>query len=394
MAEQAYRAMVPSLKEDEEGGREDAGKACEVPWQEMLFHGRPVPRLVCIQGERRGEDGAVPLYRHPVDEQPPVHDFSPSVAQIVQEARQTFGHPFNHALIQVYRSGQDSINQHADKTLDIVPGSPIVNVSLGSAREFLIRSKAKLKCGSGPEIKQRITLLHNSALAFGLETNRFCTHQIAPDKRPPGQRRPEETAWDGVRISLTLRVVGTFLRPQDGRIFGQGAKYKSAEDLDAALASGKNNAGQVTGIEEVERESARMMEAFRQENRDPNFDWAAFFGEGFDLIAPMVEGSAAATAATAAAKGDANGEAEANGEACVGGTSAAETSAAASIVTCVSTSTTVSASSPSLSASTSASAHVCTRSTPTAEPTDPAVASVVGPDPTCPTGGCSSAPPG
>ena len=89
MAEQAYRAMVPSLKEDEERSREDAGKACEVPWQEMLFHGRPVPRLVCIQGERRGEDGAVPLYRHPVDEQPPVHDFSLNIiiAKVVEKLK-------------------------------------------------------------------------------------------------------------------------------------------------------------------------------------------------------------------------------------------------------------------------------------------------------------------
>ncbi|CAE7244124.1 unnamed protein product [Symbiodinium sp. KB8] len=119
-------------------------------------------------------------------------------------------------------------------------------------------------------------LPHNSALSFGLETNRLCTHQILPDRRSDGQRRSDETAFGGVRVSLTLRVVGTFQRP-DGSIYGQGARQKSgattpqAREVDpAALAE----------------EGLRMAEAFRRENVDPFFDWAAHYGEGFDILSP------------------------------------------------------------------------------------------------------------
>jgi len=66
---------------------------------------------------------------------------------------------------------------------------------------------------------------HNSLLELGLETNRTFTHQITQDTRAAGQRRPDETAFNGARISITLRCVGTFLRhdPDGVRVYGQGA---------------------------------------------------------------------------------------------------------------------------------------------------------------------------
>lgn len=269
---------------------EDVGlhEECDVQWQEMHYYGQPVPRLVCVQGEHDVTDGAVPMYRHPVDTQLPVHEFSPAVLKIVGEARKAFGFPFNHALIQLYRSGQDSIAPHTDKTLDIAHDTPIVNISFGASRCFLIRSKAKLSCGTGKETNHNVTLPHNSALVFGLKSNRLFTHQIHADKRPNGQRRCDETGWDGVRISLTLRVVATFQR-LDGLLYGQGATLKTAAALDRALASGQIGAGTVSPEEKdiVESESTRMAEAFRQENTDPAFDWETNYGVGFDLLAPV-----------------------------------------------------------------------------------------------------------
>merc|ERR1712224_146187 len=150
--------------------------------------------------------------------------------------------PFNHALIQLYRSGDDNISMHTDKTLDIAHGTPIINVSFGASRLFIIRSKVKLSCGTGAETRHCVTLPHNSALAFGLESNRLFTHQIQPDKRPHGQRRSDETWWNGMRVSLTLRVVATFQRP-DGCLYGQGAKHKTMLAIKDALASGQARAG-------------------------------------------------------------------------------------------------------------------------------------------------------
>ncbi|OLP95171.1 hypothetical protein AK812_SmicGene22740 [Symbiodinium microadriaticum] len=96
-----------------------------------------------------------------------------------------------------------------------------------------------------------------------------------PTARGEAMKPPLEAS-----VSLTLRVVGTFQRP-DGSIYGQGARQKSgattpqAREVDpAALAE----------------EGLRMAEAFRRENVDPFFDWAAHYGEGdldgFDILSP------------------------------------------------------------------------------------------------------------
>ena len=42
------------------------------------------------------------------------------------------------------RSGADNIREHADKTLDLKPNAPIVNVSLGSERLMILRPKIKV----------------------------------------------------------------------------------------------------------------------------------------------------------------------------------------------------------------------------------------------------------
>eukprot|EP00439_Symbiodinium_sp_Y106_P008442 s1428_g1.t1 len=187
-------------KEQKLKARSDLRKAgCEVQagdeiqWQRMDYYGVP--------------DGSMPVYRHPVDEQPPIFEFTPTVQRVVSAARTAFKFPFNHALIQLYRSGDDSINVHSDKTLDIAHGTPIVNISFGASREFLIRSKEKVTCGTWAALRQSIVLTHNSALSFGLETNR---DQMARDAamKPP-------------------LVASVFQRP-DGSIYGQGARQKSA----------------------------------------------------------------------------------------------------------------------------------------------------------------------
>ncbi len=56
--------------------------------------------------------------------------------------------------------------------------------------------------------------------------------QIAPDRRAEGQRRSDETAFGGIRVSLTLRVVATFRC--DGGIYGQGARCKTRAQLNRA----------------------------------------------------------------------------------------------------------------------------------------------------------------
>ena len=86
----------------------------EVDWKTMLHRSGQVPRLVAVQGEV-GEFGDIPIYRHPADESPPLFPFTPTVQEIRRQVESRLKQTFNHALIQLYRDGEDNISEHSDK---------------------------------------------------------------------------------------------------------------------------------------------------------------------------------------------------------------------------------------------------------------------------------------
>jgi nicotinamidase-related amidase/alkylated DNA repair dioxygenase AlkB/glutathione S-transferase len=245
----------------------------EVRWQKMLHQQGEVPRLVCCQGAFE-EDGSMPVYRHPADQTLPLLHFSPKVQLIRKQAEKLVGHPLNHVLIQLYRSGNDFISEHSDKTLDIVKNSSIINISFGSQRTMRLRSK---KSQTTPEdtapqrSTQRVSLPHNSMFVLGLATNKKWLHGIQPDKRTVSERSPSELAYNGIRISLTFRHIGTFLDAKESLIWGQGASAKQQRDA----------ADVINGDEE---ETKRMITAFSRENHYPGFEWEEWYGEGFDVL--------------------------------------------------------------------------------------------------------------
>jgi nicotinamidase-related amidase/alkylated DNA repair dioxygenase AlkB len=269
------------------------GESREVRWQEMYHRSGKVPRLVAVQGEAR-PDGSIPIYRHPADESPPLLPFSPTIQSIREEVEKAIGHPVNHVLIQLYRGGEDSISEHSDKTLDILRGSFIVNVSLGAMRTMTLRTKKSAAAGqevdqprrasapastphSHADVKrtaQRIPLPHNSLFILGQDTNQIWLHAVRADKRPISEKTAEELAFNEERISLTFRHIGTFINPRDGTIWGQGATTKSAEGAKVILES-----------EEAEKEGEKLIRAFGEENHQSHdFDWQAQYGAGFDVV--------------------------------------------------------------------------------------------------------------
>ena len=246
----------------------------EVDWQTMGHRGGQVPRLVAVQGEI-GKDGEVPIYRHPADESPPLLSFTPMVWKIKHEVEKLLNQPFNHVLIQLYRSSEDNISEHADKTLDIIRGSNIVNVSLGAQRVMTLRTKKVkpiLETGS-PSTRntQRIPMPHNSVFILGSQSNREWLHGIRADKRPLHEKLEEEKAFKGERISLTFRQIGTFMNEDAQIIWGTGAKSKAKAQA-----------------RPISREDAAQMEAmviaFGRENHDVEFDWESEYGSGFDVV--------------------------------------------------------------------------------------------------------------
>ncbi|TFK46401.1 hypothetical protein OE88DRAFT_1667756 [Heliocybe sulcata] len=248
----------------------------EVKWNTMHHRGGEVPRLVAVEGAVN-EDGSFPIYRHPADESPPLHPFSPTVSLIRDQVEKALNHPVNHVLIQLYRGGADYISEHSDKTIDVVKGSKIVNVSLGAQRIMVLQTKKDALLPSDgashtptSRVTQRIPLPHNSMFVMGLETNKKWMHGIRSDKRPESAKTDTEKYANGERISLTFRNIGTFLTADEAYIYGQGGKGKTKDDQRLV----------VNGTEEAER----LIQAFGAENHESNFDWEASYGQGFDVL--------------------------------------------------------------------------------------------------------------
>lgn len=240
-----------------------------------------MPRLVAVEGEIDA-DGNYPIYRHPADESPPLRAFSPTVSGIRAHVERALQHPVNHVLIQLYRSGADYISEHSDKTIDVVRGSRIVNLSLGARRTMTLKTKKDSlpahdddRDGGDqqpprPQRRtQRVPLPHNSLFVMGLQTNARWMHSVHTDKRPDDTKDPAER---GARISLTFRRIGTFLTPAPAQhIYGQGATGKTrAEARPVVLGGGA--------------QAARLLAAFGAENHQSEFDWDGAYGEGFDVL--------------------------------------------------------------------------------------------------------------
>lgn len=277
----------------------------EVHFQKMMHQGGEVPRFVAVQGELF-EDGTQPIYRHPSDETPLCVPFTPAVEAIRTQVEDKIGHKVNHVLIQCYRGGNDYISEHSDKTLDVVHGSFIANVSLGAERTMSFRTKRDAsmeKENPAKEMKERTTpsakpvdpetqqvveepspskrqtircrMPHNSLVQMGLATNSKWLHGIRPDKRPTSQKSQAELAFGGNRISLTFRHIGTFLSTSENAnepvIWGQGAVSKARD-------------GARTVINGQTPEAVTLLKAFGKENHSSEFDWKETYGGGFDVL--------------------------------------------------------------------------------------------------------------
>jgi alkylated DNA repair dioxygenase AlkB len=258
----------------------------EITWQAMHHQQGVVPRRVCCQASMNPIDNSTPIYRHPSDRTMPTEPWTPTVDWIRSAAVKLVGHELNHALIQLYRSGNDFISEHSDKTLDIVPGSYIVNVSFGAQRTMRLRTKREprvtIEESTRPLDTQplpqpalrtthRVPLPHNSMIAMTLETNARYLHGINADKRLAFELSEKETAFDGQRISLTFRQIGTFLSEDGKRIWGQGATSKRKEDAKQVICGD-------------EAESEKLIHAFGKENVMSVRNWEECYGAGSDVL--------------------------------------------------------------------------------------------------------------
>ncbi|MDC0717453.1 alpha-ketoglutarate-dependent dioxygenase AlkB family protein [Nannocystis bainbridge] len=140
------------------------------------------PRLVCAFGD----DGL--HYRYAgVDRT--THPWPPHLRAARDRIADLCGHPFNYALVNLYRDGDDYIGWHADKVSDLAPGSAIASLSLGAARPFQLRHKQQ-------DIEHEVLLASGSLLVMRGTTQQFYKHAL------PRRRGVTES-----RFNVTFRHV-------------------------------------------------------------------------------------------------------------------------------------------------------------------------------------------
>jgi len=255
-----------------------------------------------------------PLYRHPASDPPAMQAWSPFVARIRALVAAHVGHPINHALIQLYRSGADFISEHSDKTLDIMPKSCIVNFSLGATRAMVLKLKKETVAHRAAFLsacpksrfpktqkKHEVMLPNNSLFVFGLQSNQFMTHSIKRDKRPESAKGQDELAFGGERISITFRHIGSFVRRKHALVVGMGAPnpWKAVEaDEEKRLlrVEGLNKKVKLlsgdAGKDSRSKTEQKLLVAFSKENQQgASFDWQEAYGAGFS-IAHLTDDSA------------------------------------------------------------------------------------------------------
>lgn len=158
----------------------------EVRWRQdhLRIHGRqiPFPRLTAWYGD----PGAV--YSYSGIENRPVA-WTPALARLRDRLRAALGTGFNSALLNLYRTGSDSMGWHADDEPELGARPLIASVSLGAARRFELRSRA-----SGET--RRVVLEHGSLLVMSGETQHRWRHQV-----------PKEPTVRAPRVNLTFRTV-------------------------------------------------------------------------------------------------------------------------------------------------------------------------------------------
>jgi len=150
--------------------------ACEVAWRRetATVMGRRVaiPRLTAWHGEAGYVYSGIRL-----DPQP----WNTPLLKLRAVAEALAGQTFNSVLLNLYRTGRDSVSWHADNEPGLGRDPVIASLSLGAVRRFQLRHR---------RTRERIDLdlPHGSCLIMAGATQHNWLHQIPKTARPVGPR--------------------------------------------------------------------------------------------------------------------------------------------------------------------------------------------------------------
>ncbi len=155
----------------------------EVAWEQprVRIFGRehPVPRWVAWHAD------AGCTYRYSGLEHP-WRPWTPALQQIRTLVERVHG-PQHAVLANLYEDGSHGIGAHADDENDLTPEAPILIVSLGATRNFVIKHRTS-------RARYVLSVEHGSLLEMAAQTNTVAVHSVPKTQKPVGPR-----------ISLTFR---------------------------------------------------------------------------------------------------------------------------------------------------------------------------------------------
>jgi len=157
-----------------------------IKWKQesMNMYGRKIdfPRLTAWYG-----DNDKPYSFSGITLQP--HAWNVEILQIKEKIEPLAEVVFNSVLLNLYRSGNDSISWHTDAEKELGINPIIASVNFGATRKFQlkhIKSKEKIE----------IELTHGSLLIMQGELQHFWQHQVPKTSKPVNER-----------INLTFRKI-------------------------------------------------------------------------------------------------------------------------------------------------------------------------------------------
>ncbi|TGG94945.1 alpha-ketoglutarate-dependent dioxygenase AlkB [Natronospirillum operosum] len=151
-----------------------------LPWQQedILLFGRTVaqPRLQVWMGEPDA------VYRYSGTDFVPV-PWDAQIRALCTRLARDCGTRFNSVLCNLYQHGQHSMGWHADDEPELGPEPVIASLSLGHARRFVLRPRAK-----GNPDRHEWSLGHGDLLVMRGQTQQHWLHGIPKTRRAVGPR--------------------------------------------------------------------------------------------------------------------------------------------------------------------------------------------------------------
>jgi alkylated DNA repair dioxygenase AlkB len=140
----------------------------------------PIPRLTAWHGQAGYVYSGIRMAPAP---------WTPALLELKETAETLAGQPFNSVLLNLYRTGRDSVCWHADNEPGLGHNPVIASLSLGAVRRFQLKHRR-----SGERVA--VDLPHGSCLIMAGATQHHWLHQL-----------PKTAQAVAPRINLTFRAM-------------------------------------------------------------------------------------------------------------------------------------------------------------------------------------------